>query len=398
MSNLAAVRRNIERLKMSHHYKVALVTIISLMSGCQPNAPAELRLMTLNVEDIRTSEILEDSERLHEVGQFIMSLEPDIFLLNEITFDYAADGSPAGLNGQRFADLYVNSLLPDNGGGRYVAVMVESNTGIPSGFDLDNNGAVFSEVVHDDPVSQRLYGNDSFGYGIFPGQYAMALFVREPFAIDKDRIQTFQHFKWSAMPDALAPEDSATGQGWYSDDEWASLRLSSKNHWVAPIDLGRGREFHVVSSHPTPPAFDGPEARNKKRNHDEIRLLSAMIDGATWLSDDDGSPISLSDKSFVILGDLNADPDEGSSIDNPIGRFLFDHPRVNGEVVPVADAKGTSQYPWLDPDDTAFFRMRVDYVLPSSDLRVMNSGLYRPDSSKSHFSDHFPVWVDVEID
>ncbi|CCH69661.1 hypothetical protein BN10_300002 [Phycicoccus elongatus Lp2] len=35
-----------------------------------------------------------------------------------------------------------------------------SNTGIPSGFDLNNNGVVGG-------------GDDDFGFGLFPGQYGM---------------------------------------------------------------------------------------------------------------------------------------------------------------------------------------------------------------------------------
>ena len=49
------------------------------------------------------------------------------------------------------------------------------------------------------------------------------------------------------------------------------LPLSSKNHWDVPVRIGK-RTLHLLISHPTPPAFDGPEDRNGKRNHDEIRF------------------------------------------------------------------------------------------------------------------------------
>ncbi len=387
---------------MTYLFKnVALALLILTFSACGEPQPVELRVMTYNVEDIRPSEIADGSERLHNVGRLIADLAPDILLLNEISLDLNDDGTLVGQNGQRFADQFINPHL--NAGsnrGLYSAVMVNSNTGVPSGYDLDNDGVIVTGVEDDltgeeRTQRERAYGNDSFGYGIFPGQYAMALFVREPLEIDPDRVQTLQEFKWSELPGALRPEIPETRESWYSDEEWQNLRLSSKNHWVVPVRVDGRRELYVIAAHPTPPAFDGPERRNKMRNHDEIKLLSLMIDDSAPLHDDDGNPINLSAKSFVIMGDLNADPDEGSSIDNPIGRFLLDHPRVNGSVDPRASAEGAAQYAWLDDDDTAFFRMRVDYVLPSSDLTVVRSEVHRPDTALARFSDHFPVLVDL---
>src|SRR5437764_4348644 len=77
------------------------------------------------------------------------------------------------------------------------------------------------------------------------------------------------------MPGAMLPVDQ-TGQPWYSDDELKIFRLSSKSHWDVPIKIGK-RTVHVLASHPTPPAFDGPEDRNGKRNHDEIRFWADYI-------------------------------------------------------------------------------------------------------------------------
>jgi hypothetical protein len=70
-----------------------------------------------------------------------------------------------------------------------------SNTGIPSGFDLNNDGQVSG-------------GDDAFGFGLFEGQYGMVVYSRYP--IDTDRVRTFQHFKWKDMPGALLPDDPAT--------------------------------------------------------------------------------------------------------------------------------------------------------------------------------------------
>ena len=80
-------------------------------------------------------------------------------------------------------------------------------------------------------------------------------------------------------------------------------------------------------SHPTPPVFDGEEDRNGRRNHDEIRLWMDYVDPSQgdYLYDDRGRSGGLAEKtSFVIAGDLNADPHDGGSHPGAI-RQLLDH-------------------------------------------------------------------------
>ena len=118
-----------------------------------------------------------------------------------------------------------------------------SNTGVQSGFDLDRNGTVGA-------------AGDAFGFGAFPGQFGLVVLSRYP--IETREVRTFQTFRWADMPGALLPVDG-TGESWYTPEELAVLRLSSKSHWDVPIDVGRGRDVHFLVSHPTPPGFDGPE-------------------------------------------------------------------------------------------------------------------------------------------
>ena len=54
------------------------------------------------------------------------------------------------------------------------------------------------------------------------------------------------------------------------------LPLSSKSHWDVPVRIGNVT-LHLLASHPTPPAFDGAEDRNGRRNHDEIRFWSDYL-------------------------------------------------------------------------------------------------------------------------
>ncbi len=105
--------------------------------------------------------------------------------------------------------------------------------------------------------------------------------VLSRYPIDTRRARTFQDFLWKDMPGALLPDDPATAApaDWYSPDELADVRLSSKSHWDLPIRIGR-RTVHFLVSHPTPPTFDGPEDRNGTRNHDEIRFWADYVAGA----------------------------------------------------------------------------------------------------------------------
>src|SRR5690606_29210447 len=143
------------------------------------------------------------------------------------------------------------------------AFVAPSNTGIPSGFDLNNDGTVGG-------------GDDAFGFGFFPGQYGMA--VLSKFPILEDEVRTFQTFLWKDMPGALLPDDpnTAAPADWYSPEELAAFRLSSKSHWDVPVDVN-GNTVHVLASHPTPPTFDGAEDRNGLRNHDEIRFWADYV-------------------------------------------------------------------------------------------------------------------------
>ncbi|MEO1274248.1 MAG: endonuclease/exonuclease/phosphatase family protein, partial [Pseudomonadota bacterium] len=83
----------------------------------------------------------------------------------------------------------------------------------------------------------------------------------------------------------------------------------------------------LVAAHPTPPVFDGPENRNGRRNHDEIRLLHAIATepGADWLVDDAGLAGGLAEGTpFVIAGDLNADPADGAAERGALMALLSD--------------------------------------------------------------------------
>jgi hypothetical protein len=225
-------------------------------------------------------------------------------------------------------------------------------------------------------------------------------------------MRSFQKFLWSDMPGATIPLDSAA-KPFYDEVVWKKLRLSSKNHVDLPVILPKNIALHLLLSHPTPPVFDGPEDRNGCRNHDEIRLWKDYINGADYLVDDNGKAGGLApDAHFVILGDLNADPVDGDNYNNAIHQVLnlerLHQSVALGDLVPAS--KGGKVYNQKknrrgDPsEDTSFFGLRVDYVLPDKDWNVTQTGVYWPVDTTGNIpvkkgdpSDHLLVWLDMQM-
>ena len=95
---------------------------------------------------------------------------------------------------------------------------------------------------------------------------------------------------------------------------------------VVEVALGRAgatrthSRLHLLASHPTPPAFDGPEDRNGRRNHDEIRLWNDYLTpgAASYLRDDAGRPAASRASAFIVMGDQNSDPVDGASLHDAI--------------------------------------------------------------------------------
>ena len=192
------------------------------------------------------------------VAEIIQLNHPDVLLINE--FDFVAGGEAVRLFQENYLSISRNGAEPTVYPYRFVA---PSNTGVPSGLDLDNDGSIGG-------------GNDAFGFGVFPGQFGLAVYSRYP--IDIAGVRTFRAFLWKDMPGALLPDDPATPQtaDFYSPAELDVFRLSSKSHWDLPVSIG-GKTVHFLVSHPTPPVFDGPEDRNGRRNFDEIRFWADYV-------------------------------------------------------------------------------------------------------------------------
>ena len=350
------------------------------------------------VDDLSTP----DNFQARQVAEIIQRTNPDVLLVNE--FDYVPSGLAADLFRENYLEISQNGADPVYYPYVYLAPF---NTGIASGFDLNNNGTIGGP-------------DDAFGFGEFPGQFGMVVFSK--YEILTEQVPPFQQFLWQDMPGALLPDDPSTSApaDWYSAAELDVFRLSSKSHWDVPINTN-GAVIHVLASHPTPPVFDGPEARNGTRNHDEIRFWADYItpgagayiyDDAEFVAAGNSTPATPSGglawgQHFVIMGDNNADPFDGDSVASAADQFLS-NPNINTSVTPssLGGVENADAGQIGDPAfDTSDFgnppgNLRVDYVLPSRNLDIVAAEVFWPESSNPlsslvSASDHRLVWMDV---
>ncbi len=334
-----------------------------------------------------------DHPQLRNVAEIIRRVRPDILLINE--FDYTAEPDAAvDLFRRNYLETPRDNLPPVVYPHAFTAPV---NTGVDSGFDLDRDGV----------ASGR--GQDAWGYGLYPGQYGMVLLSRFP--IEREQARTFRRFRWRDMPDSLleglrAPD----GSPWYPAAIREQFPLSSKAHWDIPV-TAHGEVLHVLASHPTPPVFDGPEDRNGRRNHDEIRFWSDYLasDGrGDYLYDDRGGRGGLRGERFVVLGDLNSSPVEGDSRRAAI-TALLSHPAVDGSVVPesIGGAAARPENPQA-ATHTAAWGQRADYALPSRvGWSLLGAGIFWPApgepgaglvTARASSSDHRLVWLDLRLE
>lgn len=366
-----------------------------------PTTNTVVRVATFNTSlfDTRAGGLLRrlqaGDDKARQIAAVIQRQRPDILLLNE--FDYDEAHASAMLFQRRYLEVGQFGQAPIAYPYRYLSTV---NTGVPSGMDLDRNGKVAGP-------------NDAYGFGEHPGQYGMLVLSKYPIVLTE--VRSFQKFLWKDLPNGGAPRDPVTGAPWYPSDVWQKFRLSSKSHWDVPIKTPDG-VIHLLAHHPTPPVFDGAEDRNGMRNHDEIRLWGEYITPGSkpWLCDDLGQCGGLDrDARFVIAGDHNADPVDGDSTDRAIDQLLG-HARVLRHAAPVSRgavlagklvgaANATHRGP--SSQDTGDFgprvgNLRLDYVLPSIGLRVLDSGVFWPSPDEPGAAwlgatDHHMVWMDL---
>jgi hypothetical protein len=327
-----------------------------------------LRVATYNTDLSRDGpglllrDILRGDAQADAVAQVIADARADVIVLQNVDYDLdlLALGALRDLIGQAGLDYpHIFALRP--------------NTGVVTGFDLDRDGRLGEP-------------EDAQGHGDFAGQGGLALLSRWP--VDGAGVIDLSGLLWRDVPEAMLPQ--LDGAPYYSADALSKLRLADVAHWAVPI-LHPSGAVTVLAFHASPPVFDGPEDRNGRRNHDQLRFWRHYLDGAFG---------PAPDTRFVLLGHANQDPDRSEGIKDGI-RGLLSDPRVQ-DVRPLrpggAPPEATVHWPRVTPSD-----LRVSYVLPSQDWTVSASGVMWPlggaaAEMAATASRHRVVWADLVVD
>jgi len=284
------------------------------------------------------------------VIRVLARLDADVLALTSFDFDHnltalSAFADQLGLAGVEYP--YRFALRP--------------NTGMATGLDLDHNGRTGEP-------------RDAQGFGYFSGQDGMAVLSRLP--INLGGVRDFSVYLWRDLPQALLPDDMTNAAR-------AVQRLSTTGHWQVPLILPDATALTLLFWHATPPVFDGPEDRNGRRNHDEAAFWLHLLAGDL--------PFAPPASPFILLGDGNLDPDKGDGRTDAITALLT-HPALQDPLpgLPTAD------YDHPGP-------LRVDFLLPSAELRVTAAGVLRPGKAPEDValfaaaSRHYPVWADLTV-
>ncbi len=383
-------------------YFLIFVVTISENPACAPSKT--VRVSTFNIKELDLPKIMDvdsmgrgQNAQLKAAASIIQSIAPDILLINEIDHDYRTKNagliSAAHLFAQNYLSHGPQAVF-------YPHVYVDScNTGILTGIDLNNDG--HTATLHDRRTAR--YAADCYGWGEYAGQFSMALYSKHP--ILEEKVRTFRTFKWRDLPGNHLPVD------YYSGRAANILRLSSKSHWDIPVQTGSA-VLHILASHPTPPAFDGPEDRNGKRNFDEIKFWRLYLKGERFTDDGSRRAGFPAGRSFVLLGDLNA---------SLTGDTTYDGVSAIGQLLSLGRIQDTGQFvtskgglyddgpgaPHYYERSTAMFgdknRICIDYVLASDNIDVRAGGIYWPSRKQDPqgfkrallASDHRLVWIDI---
>ncbi|NTU42950.1 MAG: endonuclease/exonuclease/phosphatase family protein [Nitrospirales bacterium] len=313
-----------------------------------------IRFGHFNIKDL-TAVKLRDPEHPQVVcaAEIIRKFAPDILSINEMEAHPECPGLFAEHFLQRGEALLVYPY-------QYIG---PTNSGIPTG------------LPH--PFEQK-------GFGLFEGQYGIALFSRFP--IITDEIRCFDGFPWSAMSGGFSCAGGLTGM------LPGGFPLFSTNLIDIPIETGVGA-IHVVLLHACIPVKG---ALNRQRNRDQLLFLKEYVGGGELPGEmrfDQG-------RGFVVMGDLNADPLRGGGAHEAVRSLLADPLFCS---LPAEKqtflAGGGVEDPSPGHDGLS---LRLDYILPSRDFVVLENGVFLPDDPgwwkiARRASDHFFVYASCEI-
>jgi len=293
------------------------------------------------------------ADAVEAAARFLSELDADVMVLMDI--DHDLDG------------LAIATFAGRLGYAHWLAPM--PNTGIQAGFDLDRDGRLTEP-------------EDALGFGRFPGAGGVAVVSRWPLRLVAD----LSTARWAEAASDFWPRN-ANGAAYFTAAEGAALPLWSVGAFEVALDITNSQTeaitpLTLLAWHAAPPAFDGPEQRNRLRNAAQNASLLPRLDALH----DAGQNVGP----FILIGDSNLDPARGGG-ERGVMQTLTTHAAVQ-DPAPVALHPGLATADaatawWPDGPGA----LRVSYILPDRRLRVLDSGLaWMPGAT------HAAVWVDLD--
>jgi|GEM_PF-1582778 len=313
-----------------------------------------IRFGHFNVRDLTVGKLFKpDHPQVVSASAIIRKVKPDILSINEIE---ARPEAPR---------LFLDNFIQRG----------DDPLHYPYFYIGPTNSGVSTGLPH--PFDQK-------GFGLFEGQYGIALFSRFP--ILREGVRSFEGFPWRLLPTSL----SCLGDK--AMEIYESFPLFSTNLLSVPLRIDE-RVVHAILLHASVP-FKGP--LNKERNGDQLIFLNEYISGRALPGVE---PFKV-EKPFVVMGDFNADPEKGEGIRSVI-KGLLENPALNGLVPsrPTFLEGGGVLTPPLDPGG---FSLKLDYILPSRDFVVLKHGIFWSEETDwwnqvRRASDHFIVYMDCSL-
>jgi endonuclease/exonuclease/phosphatase family metal-dependent hydrolase len=355
---------------------ILLLCLAALPAGADPIRVASFNTgLARDGPGLLLRDLGRDSPDIAEAVRVITAADADVLVLQDIDWDLdglalAALADRLGRAGARYPHRFA----------------ARPNTGMASGIDIDGDGSAGTP-------------RDAQGYGRFAGQGGMAVLSRLP--IEAAGRRDLGALLWRDLPGNLLGDPGTA----IPESALPVQRLSSTAHWALPLVLPDGRRLWLLTAHPTPPVFDGPEDRNGRRNHDEIVLLARLLDG--W------APAGMAplppDDPVLVAGDLNLDPVDGDGRRAAI-RALQAHPRLQDAVPASAEAarraaaqggvnaghRGDPARDTADWRDTGAGNLRVSFLLPDARFVVTDAGQIWPAPESGLL--HALIWADIAPD
>jgi hypothetical protein len=360
--------------------------------------PLAIRVGHFNIKEFSTAKLLDGSDQqASAAAEVIARHAADIVCINEIQYDMVNTPSQ-GMPGAPFAQ-------PGgfDGGAENATRLADRVRGFDAAVDYTdrlitrgNSGFYWNG----DDLGQSWY--ILRGWGEFAGRFNTAVLSRYP--ILRDQVRVITDVPWESLPEnTIAQMERDLGFG-----VPPGFPIFEKSLNIVPVDLGEHGILYLVLLHTVSPAFD---PINPYRNYDELRALRMFLDAEL-----PGVEPLPEGARFMVIGDLNADPDDGDGLPGAIQQVL-EHPSVvawfpeghgtkgdNGQYNTYLSGCGNDDGVVVNP--TQKFQMQLDYILPSQNIGEPSAGaIFWPDfmaeqddfALRCYASDHSYMFADVTI-